>query len=243
LANETGGKLFYNRNNVDMEIKESEQMGSQYYTLSYQPQRVDPDGKFRRLRVTLRNPDLRAVTKAGYYAPDAHALIDPRQQQMIKLVEAVQSTVPFDSLNVSLSGVVRHSDTRTAEFTVELRSKNLTFEPSDDEKGVAQLIVAAASLNQYGNIVASRTQTVTLIAHSLDPAQLPEVASRFPLMLRVPRKTRRVRVIIQAADGGRLGSAEIDRRTIDAAPATETPRPELKRRPGTYDSSGPTGHS
>jgi hypothetical protein len=231
LANETGGKLFYNRNNVDMEIKESEQMGSQYYTLTYQPQRVDPDGKFRRVRVTLRNPDLRAVTKAGYYAPDAHALIDPRQQQMIKLVEAVQSTVPFDSLNVTLSGVVRHPDTRMAEFTVELKSKNLTFEPSDDEKGVAQLIVAAASLNQYGNIMASRTQTVTLIAHSLDPAQLPEVASRFPLMLRVPRKTRRVRVIIQAADGGRLGSAEIDRRTIDAAPATETPRPELKQRP------------
>jgi hypothetical protein len=58
---------------VLMEIKESEQMGSQYYTLTYQPQRVDPDGKFRRVRVILRNPDLRAVTKAGYYAPDAHA--------------------------------------------------------------------------------------------------------------------------------------------------------------------------
>jgi len=83
---------------------------------------------------------------------------------MIKLAEAVKSTIPFDSLTVRLSGVVRHPDTRTAEFTVELKSKNLTFEPSEDGKGVAQLIVAAASLNQYGNILASRTQTVTLIA-------------------------------------------------------------------------------
>jgi hypothetical protein len=92
--------------------------------------------------VTLRNPDLRAVTKAGYYAPDARAPLDPRQQQMIKLAEAVQSTIPFVALNVSLSGVVRHPDTRTAEFTVELKSKNLSFEPSDDGKGVARLIVA-----------------------------------------------------------------------------------------------------
>jgi VWFA-related protein len=85
FANETGGKLFYNSNNVDMEIKESERMGSQYRTLTYQPQNFDPDGKFRRVRVTPRNPDLRAVTKAGYYALDAHAPIDPRQQQMTNL--------------------------------------------------------------------------------------------------------------------------------------------------------------
>jgi hypothetical protein len=232
FANETGGKLFYNRNDLDGEMKESEQIGSQYYTLTYQPQNLEPDGRFRRVRVTLRDPDLRAVTKAGYYAPDAHASIDPRQQEMIKFAEAVQSTIPFDALQVSLSGVVRHPDTGTAEFTVELKSKNLTFEPSEDGKGIAQLIVAAASLNQYGNILASRRQTVTLVAHSLNPAQLPEVASRFPFILRVPRKTRRVRLIIQSEDGGRIGSAELDRKTIDAAPETETPRPELQRRDG-----------
>ena len=62
FADETGGKLFYNRNYVDAEIKESEQMGAQYYTLTYQPREVDPDGKFRRVRVTLRNVNLRAVT-------------------------------------------------------------------------------------------------------------------------------------------------------------------------------------
>ena len=36
FANETGGKLFYNRNDVDKDIKESEQIGLQYYTLTYQ---------------------------------------------------------------------------------------------------------------------------------------------------------------------------------------------------------------
>ena len=241
FANETGGKLFYNRNNLDMEIKESEQMGSRYYTLTYQPQRIEPDGQFRRVRVAVRDPDLRVVTRAGYYAADGRAPSDSRQQQMIKLTEAVRSAIPFDSLSVSLSDIVRHPDTQTVEFTVELRSKNLTFEPLEDGKAVAQLIVAAASLNQYGDILASRVHTVALIAHSQDPAQLPVVASRFPFTLHFPRKTRRVRLTIQAEDGGRRGSAEITRATIDSAPATATPRPQLKQRPETRDSL-PTDH-
>src|SRR5579863_8115256 len=121
-------------NNVDTEIKELEQIGSQYYTLTYQPESVDPDGKFRRVRVSLRNPNFHAVTKAGYYAPDAHAPIDERHQQMIKLAEAVQSTIPFKSLDLMLSGIVRHPDARAAGFTVELSSKNLIFEPSEGGK-------------------------------------------------------------------------------------------------------------
>src|SRR5271167_1424456 len=84
LVNETGGKLFYNRNDLDTEIKQSEGIGSEYYTLTYQPQDVEPDGKFRRIRVTLRDRNLRAVTKAGYYAPDRNLPIDERQQKMIK---------------------------------------------------------------------------------------------------------------------------------------------------------------
>jgi hypothetical protein len=232
FANETGGKLFYNHNDLKKAVGESKEWGSKYYTLTYQPRSVGQDGKFRRIGVALRNPDLHVVTKAGYYAPDANRSIDPQQQQMMRLADATQSSIPFDALGVSLSGVVRHPDSRTAEFIVELKSKNLTFEPSDNRTGVARLIVAAASLDQSANILASRSERVTLVSHSLNAAQLPEIASRFPLVVSVPRKTRRVRVTVQLDDEGeRIGSAELDRRMIDAAPETETPRPQLRQRP------------
>ena len=44
--NETGGNLYYNRNDVDMEIKRSQELGSEYYTLTYQPQEEPANGKF-----------------------------------------------------------------------------------------------------------------------------------------------------------------------------------------------------
>jgi hypothetical protein len=34
FVNETGGKLFYNRNDIGNEIRRSEQLGSEYYTLT-----------------------------------------------------------------------------------------------------------------------------------------------------------------------------------------------------------------
>jgi hypothetical protein len=157
-------------------------------------------------------------------------LIDERHQQMIKLAEAAQSAIPFKSLDLMISGIVRHPDTGTVDFTVELKSKGLMFEPTQDGRNLAQLTATAASLSQYEDILASRTQTVELVTHTSDPAKLAGVVSRFPYSVRVPRKTRRVRLILQDNDSGRLGSAEIDRNALDAAPAIDTPRPQLQHR-------------
>lgn len=237
FANETGGQLFYNRNNVSDEMKESEQMGANYYTLTYRPQDISPDGKFRRVRVTLRNPSLTAVTKAGFYAPDADAPINPQEERMIKLTDAVKSTILFDALGVSLSDLLHQPDAHTAEFTVVLKSKNVAFQPADNGTSTANLTVAAASLDQYGNILAWRTDTNTLVAHSTNPTNLPDVLSRFSLTLHVPRKTTRVRVIIHAEDGGRIGSAELDRKTLDSAPATATAQPANAPQPTSNSTS------
>ena len=232
FSNETGGNVFYNRNDLKGAIEDSKSWGSNYYTLTYQPKNIDQDGKFRRIRVTLRNPNLRVVTKAGYYAPDANAPIDPQQQKMLRLAEATGSTIPFDALGVNLSDVVRNPKSRSAEFNVSLKSRNLTFEPADNGTSTAHLIVAAASLDQFGNILASRTQQITLVSHSLNPTHLPETASKIPLNVPVPRKTQRIRVAIQTDDsGGRIGSAELDRQAIETAPEFAAPKTQDQHQP------------
>jgi len=230
FVNETGGKLFYNRNDVDMEIKRSVRMGAEYYTLTYQPQNIEPNGKFRRIRVSLIDRNLRVVTKAGYFAPDKNAPIDRRQRKMVDLAEAAQSTIPFNALDISLSGIVRHPDTRSAEFVVQLKSKNVTFLPTDNGESAAHLILAGASLDEYRSILASKVEPLTLLVKSADQARLPEVVSTTKLMIRVPRKTQSVRVVMESEDGGSMGAVELDRRTIDAAPATPTPQPQLTTR-------------
>jgi VWFA-related protein len=233
FANATGGKLFYNRNDVDMLIAHSQLLGSKYYTLTYQPQDQDDvaNGKFRRIRVTLRDRNLRAVTKAGYSAPDRNERENPRQQAMNNLSEAAQAVIPFTALGVQVSGVVRHPDTDTAEFTVHLKAKNLHWMKTDDGKDTANLILAAVSLNGDKDILASKIVRVAISPVVQDPvrdaAPQEEADASLPVTVRIPRKTRSVRIVMETETGGRLGTADVDRKTIDAAPEAPTPEPTL----------------
>jgi VWFA-related protein len=243
FVNETGGDLFYDRNDVDKEISRSQQLGSNYYTLTYQPREGDSNGKFRRIRVTLRDPSLHVVTKAGYFAPDEKTQADPRQQTILRVSDAARSTIPFTALDMKVSAVARHPDTQSAEFTVQLKSRNLTWQPGDDGKSKAYLTFAAVSLTGHRDIVASRLERVILSAETQDPVRLADVVTRFSFTIRVPRQTQSVRVVAETEEGGRIGAMELNRKTIDAMPIVVTPEPKLVRhRPeyiGPASSGGP----
>ena len=226
FVNETGGKLFYNRNDVDALIGVSRKLGSEYYTLTYQPHEGDADGRFRRIRVTLRNPDLVAMTKAGYFAPNADASADPLQKTILNLAEAAEATIPFTDLDIKISQVERHPDTHTASFTLLLQSKNINWQPIDDGHSKVRLNLAAASLSGNLEVLASKMEGVTIFARSQDQAALAKEVIPVKLTVRLPYRTRNVRVAIETDDEGRIGAADLDRKAIDAAPATPTPAPE-----------------
>jgi VWFA-related protein len=232
FVNETGGNLFYNRNDVDAEIQRSRILGSQYYTLTYQPPPSEPNGNFRRVRVTMRNPGLRVITKAGYFAPDEDAPIDTRQKAIVDIVEAARSTVPFKALNLGIENLVRHPDSGMIEFNVVVKTHNLSWQPAMDGSSTATLTLAAVSLSNRRDILASRMDGVTV---ARTPQQTQENAdtaiARLPVKMRLPRKTKAVRVVIEAGDGGRIGSVEFDHSLLDAAPATATPEPKLIPQP------------
>ncbi len=227
FVNTTGGRLYYNRNDVDQLIGRSEQLGSEYYTLTYQPHDGTDDGRFRRIRVTLRDKSLRVVTKTGYFAPDKGKTPNPRQQIINSLAEAAHSTIPYKALDLSLTGVVRHPDARTAEFTVQLGLKGLDWEPTADGRSASSLILAAVSLSRDNTVVASRMEHFTVYLASPSAAQQTGESARLSVTLRVPRKTQSVRVLVETEERGRIGSADVDRKTIDAAPALPTPEPQL----------------
>jgi len=233
FVNETGGELFYNRNDVDAEINRSQFLGSQYYTLTYQPHDVIPDGKFRRIRVTLRNHSLHALTKAGYFAPDKAAPIDPRLQTMMQLKQALQSNIAFTALDTAVSGIVRHPDAGTVQFTLLLRGRNLDWVPTEDGRSTASVVVSTASLTNDKSILALKQEQLNVAGPTHDPLQLAQLVTPLQVTIQAPRKTESVRVVLEGEPGGRLGGAVLDARTIDAAPALPTPDPRLTPpRPG-----------
>lgn len=68
MAERTGGKTFYNRNDIDMGVRTSMDDGSSYYTLLYYPSNKVWDRKFRHIQVKLDRASVKLRYRQGYYA-------------------------------------------------------------------------------------------------------------------------------------------------------------------------------
>lgn len=68
VAERTGGKTFYNRNDIDLGVRTSIEDGSTFYNMQYYPQNKNWDNKFRKIEVKVNRPHVHLQYRKGYYA-------------------------------------------------------------------------------------------------------------------------------------------------------------------------------
>jgi VWFA-related protein len=234
LVHDTGGVYFHDHNDVDGEMHEAQELGSDYYILTYQPPMGAADGKFRQIEVHLRDANLHAMTKTGYYAPEpltAVDLVPQRVNPMDEISEAVQSGVIFDALGMTVVKVVRQPDHSSAEVTVMLKSTHLRWQAANDGASGANITVAAVSLSGRRDILASKLEKLTVLSNTQDAARLAQSDTLLTVTIPLPRHTASVRVVIRTDDGGQVGTVELDHETLATAPESRSPEPQLATRP------------
>ncbi len=69
LAHETGGKAYYNRNDIHQAVREALDDSRSAYVLTYSPRPLDDDGSYHRIRVETTRPGVQLRYRLGYYAP------------------------------------------------------------------------------------------------------------------------------------------------------------------------------
>jgi hypothetical protein len=82
LADRTGGRAFYNSNDMEAAIRESIDDGSTYYTLGYYPENKDWNGAFRKIQIKSQRGGVKLRYRIGYFAADsaAFAKLNPKKQ-------------------------------------------------------------------------------------------------------------------------------------------------------------------
>jgi VWFA-related protein len=70
LAADTGGKAFYNTNDLSMAMQRAINDGSHYYTIAYSPTNKKMDGKYRKIEVKLTAGKYKLAYRRGYNADD-----------------------------------------------------------------------------------------------------------------------------------------------------------------------------
>ena len=237
IVDATGGTLTYNRNDLDVAMGRDQQLGSHYYTLTYQPPDGPEDGKFRRVRVQVRKTGLKVLTKAGYYAPDTKIYTDPGQQLVNNLAIASTANIPFKGLPFTVDRLIRHPDSRSVQLTAHVRGSELHWEPTEDGQFKTALIFAVVSLTDTQDLLASRLERGEFTAVTGDPVRWGDRSFPITMTVAMPRRTNSIRVLVEADPDARIGSMDIDRKRIEAAAAEPTPKPHLSTRP---DSSAVT---
>jgi hypothetical protein len=99
ISEDTGGRAFFDVNEFSEVFDQVVEDTTSYYLLGYTSTNPARDGRFRRIRVTLKRPGLKLEFRNGYYAPRdfAHSGRDDRAQQ---LQEQLLSDLPITDLPV-----------------------------------------------------------------------------------------------------------------------------------------------
>jgi hypothetical protein len=74
IAHETGGRAYYNTNDLTGSMMEAFNDGSNYYSISYVPANQKWDGQFRKIRLDVDRAETRLYYRQGYYAEEPDKL-------------------------------------------------------------------------------------------------------------------------------------------------------------------------
>lgn len=101
LADDTGGRSFFDIGDLSKAFRQVQQDTSGYYLIGYSTSNTKPDGSWRRITLKLKVPGARLRYRTGYFAPRdfKHMSTDDRDQQ---LEEALRSDSPRVELPIAL---------------------------------------------------------------------------------------------------------------------------------------------
>ncbi len=102
LADETGGELFEGTNNLETQLKEVLSRSAVTYVLSIQPDRIEMDGSYHKLKVKLKQGrKMRISHRAGYYAPRPFKGLHPLEKSLLAS-DAIASAAPRDEIRIDV---------------------------------------------------------------------------------------------------------------------------------------------
>lgn len=132
LANDTGGQVYRNFNQLDEAMGQMLEKTSVTYLLAIQPDRLKKDGKYHRLKVKLNDAPrgAEASHRPGFYAPSEKASSNPFEQRLTaaaQLMDEEGGAIDTSVLATALQARASGADTRAyVPVLIEVNGSTLT---------------------------------------------------------------------------------------------------------------------
>lgn len=201
IAEETGGRAFYDRSDVDAAIREAIQDGEVTYTLGFYSQYDKPDGNFHALKVKVGRPGVDVRHRAGYF--DVDKKMDKKTDAK---PDAHAAAVPEDASDIGLIVAIARKGA-SFQVAVQIDFKDLRLESADGKwKGSAELAFASQSADGRTLDLASKKLSFDMTNEAYQARQREGFA--IEQMIPVRDGTAKIRVVIVDRSGA-AGSVSI----------------------------------
>jgi hypothetical protein len=203
MANETGGELFKDANNLRQQLDRVLDRTTVTYLLTFQRSDLKLDGAYHRLRIKAKLPSgARLSYRTGYYAPRPFRTLDALERNLLAS-DGIVSAVPRHDIDISLLVAPFRAahDRAYVPVIIEAGGKGLLAGQSGDK---LKLELYTYVTNERGEMKDFFTQVFGLDLAKGRQAML-DSGVKYYGHLDLPPGQYRVRVLVRNADTGRTG--------------------------------------
>jgi len=209
IARLTGGRAFYNRNDINNAVALAAADGSASYTLGYYPANKKWNGNFRSVKVKVKRPNVRVRHRVGYYAykhegSDTGASGKRGQQLVAGPVGSDSTLVLFDA---QLAAKPAQNGKSTFPVMFRVDPKSVSWGEAGKRDVDIDLYVLA--IDSAGKIAANNGMTVV---QSLDDDQYSQVARAglvIPVEITLSGGDYTVKLVVRDNRTGMIGSLTV----------------------------------
>lgn len=210
IADKTGGKAYYNRNDIDNALGDGIRDGSTYYVLGYYPENKKWDGRFRKIQIKTRRKGINLRYRTGYFAVDREADMarhPDRKDVDYNLALSMDSPI-FSALLFKAEINPPAADSTTVYLRYAIDPESIQFIPDAEGLQRAQVdcAVRAFSSNDMDNPVKTEG---TKVNAALKPDAFAKIKAKFfPCELKVdlPPGHYFLRLAVRDNGSGSVGS-------------------------------------
>jgi len=155
LAKATGGTVVHGRNDLERLIAQDAADADDYYTLTYVPTSAsNAPQEFRQISVVMRDPNLRAITRTGYYSAGVtEAPVMPAQPKTqtrefkFDLMSSATSHMVYTGLHVFAQPIAEG-------YNVQVQANDLQWKTQDDGNRISEFSLVGVAFNAKDRVVA-----------------------------------------------------------------------------------------
>ena len=204
MANETGGRMFTNVNDLRRPLEGILREAGSFYLLGFEPQNLQHKGRFRRIEVEVERPGVKVSARSGYYEPAPPEELTDAERKLA-LAEYVSKDLISKDLSFETLITAHPGEGEVVRVPVFLKFPGKQFL---DEKRKSKLL----QIELFGYAMTEENEFIDFFAGNLsfdldkERDRLSKTGFKYYNLLLAKPGRIRIKVLARDLETGKIGS-------------------------------------